>query len=155
MKDEKVWMMDKPLVYAVTGYKNSGKTWLMEKLVSRLTGEGYRVAVIKHDGHDFEPDVPGTDSYRHRKAGACGNAVFSGSRFMVTRTWPKEDRPADPFLAAEKLMEFFPDADIILVEGLKHASYPRYICRYPEEVPDQEAAYQEIIQLLGRSRQEN
>ena len=140
--------MRKPVVFAVTGYKNSGKTWLVEKLVSRLTGEGYRVAVIKHDGHDFEPDVPETDSFRHRKAGAFGNAVFSRNRYMVTRTWPDEDSPADSFMAAEKLMEFFPDADIILLEGLKHTSYPKYVCRYPEEAPDPEAAYQAIIRLI-------
>ena len=30
-----------------------------------ICAAGLKVAVIKHDGHDFEADVPGTDSYRH------------------------------------------------------------------------------------------
>ena len=57
-------------VIAVSGVKNSGKTTLLEKLIANLVARGIRVAVIKHDGHHFEPDVPGTDSYRHRSAGA-------------------------------------------------------------------------------------
>ena len=42
------------------------------------------MGVIKHDGHDFTPDVPGTDSFRLREAGAEGVAVFSGSRYLLT-----------------------------------------------------------------------
>ena len=60
-----------PFIFAISGYKNSGKTTLITKLIPELKQRGYRVAVIKHDGHDFEADVPGTDSYRHQKAGAA------------------------------------------------------------------------------------
>ncbi|MDY3236168.1 MAG: molybdopterin-guanine dinucleotide biosynthesis protein MobB, partial [Eubacteriales bacterium] len=56
-------------VLAVSGSKNTGKTWLLEHLVSILAGAGVRAAVIKHDGHEFEADVPGTDSHRMKKAG--------------------------------------------------------------------------------------
>ncbi|MDO4556353.1 MAG: molybdopterin-guanine dinucleotide biosynthesis protein B, partial [Lachnospiraceae bacterium] len=56
-----------PFVFAVSGYKNSGKTTLLTHLIEELTERGYKVAVIKHDGHDFESDVPGTDSWRHQK----------------------------------------------------------------------------------------
>ena len=38
----------KPFIAAVSGVKNSGKTTFMEKLISELAGQGYRVAVIKH-----------------------------------------------------------------------------------------------------------
>lgn len=41
-----------------------------------LTDYGLKVATVKHDGHEFEGDVPGTDTYRHMKAGAFGTAVF-------------------------------------------------------------------------------
>ena len=51
-------------VLAVSGSKNTGKTWLLEHLVSILAGAGVRAAVINHDGHEFEADVPGTDSHR-------------------------------------------------------------------------------------------
>lgn len=48
----------KPLFYAVSGVKNSGKTTLITKLLPILTGRGLKVATIKHDGHDFQTDVP-------------------------------------------------------------------------------------------------
>lgn len=114
-----------PFVFAVSGYKNSGKTTLLTGVIPELVERGYRVAVIKHDGHDFESDVPGTDSYRHQKAGAYGTAVFSEKRLMIT----KETTEADE----QCLMKAFPEADIILLEGFKNSDYPKYFCRYPEE----------------------
>jgi molybdopterin-guanine dinucleotide biosynthesis protein B len=27
----------------------------------------------------------------------------------------------------------FPEADVILIEGLKNSDYPKYICNYPKE----------------------
>lgn len=131
----------KPVIFAISGYKNSGKTTLTEKLVRRLTQMGYRVATIKHDGHDFDPDVPGTDSYRHRTAGAYGTAVFSRGHWMVVKEQPKEpEKPIDE----HNLIAMFPEADIILLEGFKHSSWPQYFCRYPEEIPDEEKALEMI-----------
>ena len=71
--------LKRPAVLAVSGAHNSGKTTLLEKLIPLLRARGLKVGVIKHDGHDFTPDVPGTDSFRLREAGAEGVAVFSGS----------------------------------------------------------------------------
>ena len=56
--------LKRPAVLAVSGVHNSGKTTLLEKLLPVLRSRGLKVGVIKHDGHDFTPDVPGTDSYR-------------------------------------------------------------------------------------------
>lgn len=114
-----------PYVFAISGYKNSGKTTMITRLLPELKRRGYRVAVVKHDGHDFESDVPGTDSWRHQKAGAYGTAVFSKNRILITKEW--ED-------ANEKMLfQAFPEADIILLEGMKHSSYPQYVCNYPQE----------------------
>ena len=76
--------LKRPAVLAVSGAHNSGKTTLLEKLIPLLRARGLKVGVIKHDGHDFTPDVPGTDSFRLREAGAEGVAVFSGSRYLLT-----------------------------------------------------------------------
>jgi molybdopterin-guanine dinucleotide biosynthesis protein B len=131
----------KPVIYAISGYKNSGKTTLMTALIAELTRRGYRVASIKHDGHDFDPDVPGTDSYRHRRAGAYGTAVFSQKRFMVTKTWEKPDMNA--------LISAFPEADVLLLEGFKDSSYPKYFCRWPEQpLPEAAELADEIERLL-------
>ena len=69
--------LKRPAVLAISGVHNSGKTTLLEKLLPVLRSRWLKVGVIKHDGHDFTPDVPGTDSYRLREAGAEGVAVYS------------------------------------------------------------------------------
>lgn len=137
----------KQIIFAISGYKNSGKTTLTVKLVKRLTELGYRVATIKHDGHDFEPDVPGTDSYRHREAGAYGCAVFSGNRWMVTKEQPeREEQKVDEYT----LFQIFPEADIILLEGFKNSGWPKYFCRYPEIVPDENEALALILSQMEK-----
>ena len=72
----------KPVVFAVSGVKNSGKTTLIEKIIPKLKEHGLKVATIKHDGHDFEGDVEGTDTYKHKRAGAYGTAIFSKNKFI-------------------------------------------------------------------------
>lgn len=110
-------MRGKPLVFAVSGIKNSGKTTLITKLVEEFVGRGCRVAVIKHDGHDFDADVEGTDSYRHKQAGAYGTAVFSGNKFMLV----KEQKNTE----TEEMISAFPEADFIILEGMKASEYPK------------------------------
>ena len=114
----------KQLFYAVSGVKNSGKTTLITKLLPVLTGRGLKVATIKHDGHDFQTDVPGTDTFAHFQAGAYGTVVFSDHKYMVVKQQPDE-------VAAEKLTPeqmaaaWFPEADLILLEGFKDSDYPK------------------------------
>lgn len=108
----------KPVVVAVSGVKNSGKTTFLEHLVAELKKKGYKAAVIKHDGHEFEPDVEGTDTWKLRKAGAYGTAIFSKGRWMVV----KEETQMDE----KRLAELFPEADFILLEGFKYSAYPKF-----------------------------
>lgn len=107
----------KPPVFAVSGKKNTGKTTLTETLVRGFSDRGLKVAVIKHDGHDFIPDVPGTDSYRHKAAGAYGTVVYSENRFCLVKE-EKENQ-------AEDFFRYFNDADLILLEGMKDSDYPK------------------------------
>lgn len=104
-------------VIAICGVKNSGKTTLIEKLVNSFSKDGKKVAVIKHDGHDFDCDIPGTDSYRMTAAGAYGTAVYSSHRMFVHRIGTGEKE--------RELLELFPEADIIFLEGLKDSIYPK------------------------------
>ena len=108
-------MAQSPVMVAICGVKNSGKTTLIEKLVSRMAEDGKRVAVIKHDGHDFTCDIPNTDTYRCSQAGAYGVAAFSSGRVFVHRKGTGESE--------KELFRLFSDADVILVEGLKDSEY--------------------------------
>lgn len=109
---------EKPFVAAVSGVKNSGKTTFLEKLVKELTARAYQVAVIKHDGHEFQSDREGTDTYRMQQAGAYGTCIFSKGQWQAVKKEPQPD--------VEKLMDFFPEADLILIEGLKNSPYPKF-----------------------------
>mgnify|MGYP003291804462 CR=1 FL=1 len=108
----------KPVVAAVSGVKNSGKTTFLENLTAELKKRGYRVAVIKHDGHEFEPDVEGTDTWKLRKSGAYGTAIFSKGRWMVIKE--------EPQMNERRLAQLFPEADFILLEGFKYSEYPKF-----------------------------
>lgn len=105
------------MVVAVCGVKNSGKTTLLVRLVEKLTEQGIKTAVIKHDGHDFTCDVEGTDSYRLHQAGAYGTAVYSAYRSFVHKEGTTE--------TVEKLIGQFPEAELILLEGMKDSTYPK------------------------------
>ena len=83
--------MKTPGLFAISGVKNSGKTTYCEKVIPALTALGLQVAVIKHDGHEFEADVPGTDSSRCFAAGAVGTVVFSDTKFCAVRRWSAPD----------------------------------------------------------------
>lgn len=104
------------IVVAISGVKNSGKTTFIEKLIPVLLAHGAKVAVIKHDGHGFVPDVPGTDTYRLLKAGACGAVIFDEEKLMLTRYAP---------VSETELIGCFPEADIILLEGFKQSAFKK------------------------------
>ena len=105
-------------VIAVCGVKNSGKTTLINKLVRACSERGMKVAVIKHDGHDFDCDIPGTDTYSFSESGAYGTACFSQSRIFVHKHIGAEKAEE----TAGSLIALFPEADLIFVEGLKDSS---------------------------------
>lgn len=107
--------LQRPVVFAVSGYKNSGKTTLMEALIRNFTLEGFKVGAVKHDGHDYTMDTEGTDSYRFFEAGA-DTAVFSSTKMSL---FLKGQRNLDDILP------YFRDYDIVIVEGGKQSQLPK------------------------------
>ncbi len=107
-------------VYGVTGWKNAGKTGLMERLVAEITGRGFSVSTVKHAHHAFDIDQPGRDSYRHREAGA--REVLLASHRRVALMTELRDAPEPPL--SELLARLAP-VDLVLVEGYKAAAHPK------------------------------
>ena len=103
-------------VIAFAGYSDSGKTTLIEKLVLLLKADGLRVAVIKHDSHEFEIDHKGKDSWRFSKAGANITIV---SASMKTAYIEQRER------TLRQNLEVIRDVDLILVEGYKNEDLPQ------------------------------
>ncbi|MGI9370410.1 MAG: molybdopterin-guanine dinucleotide biosynthesis protein B [Ruegeria sp.] len=107
-------------VYGVTGWKNAGKTGLMERLVAEITGRGFTVSTVKHAHHSFDVDQPGRDSYRHRQAGA--NEVLLASKYRVAQM--QELRDASEPLLSDLLHRLLP-VDLVLIEGYKRERHPK------------------------------
>lgn len=110
-------MKQKIHIFAISGVKNSGKTTLISRILPILNDQGLKVATIKHDGHDFDADVHGTDTYRHFHAGAYGTVIFSDSKYMVVKEQTQ--------MTVEQMIGWFPEADLILLEGFKSCPYPK------------------------------
>jgi len=107
-------------LFGIAGWSNAGKTTLIEKLTQHFAERGLRVATIKHTHHKFDIDAPGSDTARHRAAGAAETAIVSGSRVAVIEEIESAGEPALETVAAR-----LNPADIILVEGYKAAAIPK------------------------------
>jgi molybdopterin-guanine dinucleotide biosynthesis protein MobB len=107
-------------IFGITGWKNSGKTTLVVKLVTHLTGLGYKVSTIKHAHHAFDIDHPGRDSFQHREAGATEVLVSSTNRWALIH----ELRGETEITLDETLKKLTP-VDIVLVEGYKQGQHPK------------------------------
>ena len=111
-------------VFGVVGWKNSGKTTLVERLVAEFVRRGWRIATVKHAHHDADIDQPGTDSFRHRAAGATEVALVGGHRYAIMR---EQEEPT----LAEVLARLAP-ADLVLIEGYKREPHPKIEVRSDE-----------------------
>lgn len=107
-------------IYGVTGWKNAGKTGLMERLVAEITGRGFSVSTVKHAHHTFDVDQPGKDSHRHRVAGASEVLLASGNRWALMHELRDEEEPP-----LEALLARLSPVDLILVEGYKRDRHPK------------------------------
>lgn len=107
-------------VFGVTGWKNSGKTSLVERLVAELTSRGLVVSTIKHAHHAADVDHEGTDTYRHRAAGARQVILSSPKRWALMSELREDDEPSLAELVAQ-----IDHADVVLVEGFKSESHPK------------------------------
>lgn len=106
-----------PLISFV-GYSNSGKTTLLIKVIHKLKNRGYKIAIIKHDGHDFEIDHKGTDTWKHRQAGADIVCIASAKKVAMIQTLAQP-----PVL--DDIIRGITNVDLILTEGFKQEEKPQ------------------------------
>lgn len=107
-------------VFGVVGWKNSGKTGLMERLVAEFVARGLRVSTLKHAHHSFDVDHEGKDSYRHRVAGATEVLLASRNRWALMHELRGEDEPV-----LDDLLARLSPVDLVLVEGYKRDRHPK------------------------------
>ena len=107
-------------VFGITGWKNTGKTGLVERLVTEISARGFSVSTVKHAHHSFDVDHEGRDSYRHREAGAREVLLSSGNRWALMHELRGAPEPALSALLAK-----LDPVDLVLVEGYKRDTHPK------------------------------
>lgn len=112
-------MVDVPSsAIAVVGRHNSGKTTLVVKLIGELVGRGHDVGSVKHHHREnFQIDIPGKDSYRHREAGASETVIAAPGQMARVKTIEGE-------LECSQIVRSMPGHDIVIVEGYRKSGLP-------------------------------
>lgn len=125
-----------PHCIGVVGWKNSGKTTLVSRLVSALTDRGYRLATVKHAHHSFTIDTGNTDSAKHRQAGAAQVGIVSNGRWALISETGKSSGDTTRELAA--MIARLEPCDVIVIEGFKGAPHRKIEARRAASNDDQQ-----------------
>lgn len=105
-------------VLSFVAKSGSGKTTLLEKVIRRLKEEGIRLAVIKHDAHQFDMDKPGKDTWKIAQAGADIVAISSPAKVAVIEKVDEEKN-------LDEVIAMLSKVDLILTEGFKRGNKPK------------------------------
>jgi len=111
---------NRPPIFGIIGWKDSGKTTLVERLIEEFTLRGLTVSAIKHAHHSFDIDHKYRDSYKFRSAGARRTAIVSRNRWAMIHELRNEDEPS-----LDEIIEHIGNCDLILIEGYKGAKFDK------------------------------
>ena len=107
-------------LFGIVGWKNSGKTTLVARLVTDLKSRGFSVSTMKHAHHAFDLDQPGRDTYKHREAGAQEVVISSSQRWAIMHELQRDEN-----YTLDDLLAKMQPVDIVLVEGFKSNAHPK------------------------------
>lgn len=112
--------MNKPRLIGIVGWKNSGKTTLVARLVKEFCARGLKVSAIKHAHNQFDIDHKGRDSCHMREAGGYQIALVSERRWALMTELRGETPPS-----LEQTIDSLDPCDLILVEGYKKEQHKK------------------------------
>jgi molybdopterin-guanine dinucleotide biosynthesis protein MobB len=101
----------------ICGWKNSGKTTLINQLIPLFLAKGKTVGVIKHTHHSVSLDKPQTDSYLYREHGASTSLLVTDKGWAMAHTASKTP-------SLEQMIALMKE-QIILIEGFKQEPHPK------------------------------
>lgn len=115
-------------VFSVFGIKQSGKTTTIENIIRELRKRGYSVGSVKEiNNHEFAMDKDGTNTDRHKKAGA---------QLVTARGCSETDILFQAKLTIEDILKFY-DHDFVVLEGVKDSNVPCILTAHtPEEIDE-------------------
>lgn len=121
-------------------YSGTGKTTLLEKVVATLKARGVRVAMLKHDAHEFDVDKPGKDTHRFTQAGADIVAIANERHAAIMINRPT---------TFDELIAHISDVDIILTEGWKSGDIPKIAVRRAATGNDFPTGLTNVVALIS------
>lgn len=104
-------------VFAVSGFSGRGKTSIVEAIVKTLHTKGYAVITVKSSKHNFQEEE-GSDSWRHRQAGAKSTIIVGPSSTLI---YHGERKALREILTGT-------EADYLIIEGMKESDVPKFWC---------------------------
>lgn len=120
-----------PSAVSVVAKSGTGKTTMLEKIISELADRGYRVGTIKHDAHHFDIDHEGKDSWRLTQAGGSPMVISSSEKMAMVRSHLLGEMSVE-----EIIFRFMTDVDIVLTEGYKSGTLPKIEIHRAERSPE-------------------
>lgn len=124
----------KTLVLSFSGYANSGKTTTLVKVIEKIVEKGYKIAVLKHHGHENLEEIPDKlkDTDKIRQAGARWVKLIIG---QVT---------IDEDLKCLDNLGY----DLILLEGFKFLHYPKLFFLNSDFI-DEKLKFKNIVGIIS------
>jgi len=119
-------------VFSINGLTKSGKTTTVENVIRELKARGYSVGSVKEiHFHEFKIDVEGTNTDRHKKAGA---------ELVTARGMYETDVLYPTMLPIEKILSFY-DQDYVILEGVNDINAPKIVTAHDEDGIEQKLDY--------------
>lgn len=130
-------------VVSIVGRSKTGKTTVVAKLIAILKDRGVRVATIKHHPHDFEIDIEGKDTYRHKEAGAVLTIITSPEKIAMVKDVDEE-------MTVRQIVDsYIDDVDLIVTEGFKRESFPKIEVYSPRSEPPATIGDPNLLALMS------
>ena len=133
-------------LYGVVGWKDTGKTGLVTRLVAYFTKVGLTVSTLKHTHHGVNLDPGPSDTARHRAAGAGQVILASDTRLALLE---EGNVPQTP----EALMARLDPVDLVIAEGWKAGTHPRLEAYRAASIQAPIAAIDPMIRALASDTQ--
>ncbi|MEI3613676.1 molybdopterin-guanine dinucleotide biosynthesis protein B [Pseudogracilibacillus sp. SO30301A] len=128
----------------IVGFKNSGKTTLINRWVRLLKEKGYNVAVVKHHGHGSKLDMPDAkkDSMQYLYNGADVSLVAGGgfTQHMINR---------EASFKELKQLAVWNNPDVVLIEGYKAEQGEKVVLVRNEEDWQELKSIEGIVLVIG------
>jgi len=112
-----------PIIFC--GYKHTGKTTCIKRLIGIIKKKGYSVATIKHIGRGHEPRLEDSDTTRYLKSGSDISMGFGGGYTIKYEIKAEEKIETKKFIRY-KLHSLIMQSnrDFTLIEGFKEYDGP-------------------------------